>query len=68
MIYLGLFFSWQFSLFLVMVVIIPLAALVDILKSDFKENDKILWLFIVLFFSFIGSILYFMIGKKQKIA
>jgi Phospholipase_D-nuclease N-terminal len=42
--------------------------LVDILKSDFKDGStKLIWLLVVFFLSFLGVVLYFMIGKKQKI-
>ncbi len=42
-------------------------ALIDILKSTFKENDKIIWVLIVLLLPVIGPILYFMIGKSKKV-
>ncbi len=42
-------------------------ALVDILKSEFTGSNKIIWVLVVLFLPLIGSILYFVIGKKQKI-
>jgi len=53
---------------LVCLIIIPLwiIALVDILKSEFKGNDKIIWLIVVIVLPVVGAILYFLIGKKQK--
>ena len=43
-------------------------ALIDILKSDFRDtNGKIIWALVVIFLPVIGSILYFLIGKSQKI-
>ena len=40
----------------------------DILKSDFRDtNGKIIWALVVIFLPVIGSILYFLIGKSQKI-
>ncbi|WP_456376870.1 PLDc N-terminal domain-containing protein [Lutibacter sp.] len=42
-------------------------ALIDILKNKFEGNNKIVWVLIVLFLNLIGAILYFTIGKKQKI-
>jgi hypothetical protein len=43
-------------------------ALIDILKSDFRDtNGKIIWVLVVIFLPVIGSILYFLIGKSQKI-
>jgi hypothetical protein len=42
--------------------------LIDILKSNFRDtNGKIIWALVVIFLPVIGSILYFLIGKSQKI-
>lgn len=42
-------------------------ALVDILRSEFKEpNNKIVWLLVAILLPFIGSLLYFLIGRGQK--
>ena len=42
-------------------------ALIDILRSDFQGNDKVIWVLVVIFFPFLGSILYFIIGRSRKI-
>ncbi len=42
-------------------------ALVDILRNEFTQNNKIIWLLVVLFTNIIGVILYFIIGRKQKL-
>lgn len=49
------------------VFLLPLIALVDILKSKFEANNKIIWVIVVIFFPAIGTILYFLIGRNQKI-
>ena len=49
------------------VFIIPIIALVDILRNEFNGNDKLIWVLIILFLWIIGAILYFFIGRKQKI-
>jgi hypothetical protein len=41
--------------------------LINILKSKFNQNDKLVWILVVLFFNLIGAIIYFTIGRKQKI-
>lgn len=47
--------------------ILTLVCLVDIIKSDFKDNTtKLLWVVIVLLAPVIGSILYLLLGRKQK--
>ncbi|MCK8523132.1 PLD nuclease N-terminal domain-containing protein [Aquimarina sp. D1M17] len=46
--------------------IIPIIALIDILRSNFKGDNKLIWVLVVLFFNIIGSLLYFIIGIRQK--
>jgi len=69
MTYLGMVGPWQIIIILIVVFlwIIPtIIALIDILKSKFNGNDKIVWILVVLFLNLIGAILYFTIGRKQK--
>jgi len=47
--------------------IIPIIALVDVLKSEFTGNNKIIWVLVILLSWIIGAILYFFIGRNQKI-
>ena len=47
--------------------IIPIIALIDILRNEFKGNDKLIWVLVVLFLWIIGAILYYFIGRNQKI-
>jgi len=43
-------------------------ALIDILKSDFKDGtNKIVWLLVVFFLYILGVLLYYFIGRKQKV-
>ena len=46
--------------------LIPLLALISALMSDFPGNEKILWVLIILFLPFLGSVLYFLIGRNQR--
>jgi hypothetical protein len=56
------------SIFILLPSIFWIIALIDILKSDFRDtNGKIIWALVVIFLPVIGSILYFLIGKSQKI-
>ena len=55
-------------LFIIILIIIPVViALIDILKNDFKDDNKLIWILVVLLSGIIGAILYFFIGRKQKI-
>jgi len=49
------------------IAILPLLALINLLKNQFTGNDKLIWLLVILFIPIIGSILYFTIGKKNQI-
>jgi len=42
-------------------------AFIDILRSEFEHNNKLIWIIAVLLAPVIGSIAYLLIGKKQKI-
>ena len=42
-------------------------ALVDILKNDFNGSNKLIWLILVLAVPLIGVILYYFIGREQKL-
>ena len=42
-------------------------ALIDILKNEFSGSNKIIWLLVVFFLNIFGVILYYFMGRKQKI-
>ena len=44
-----------------------LDCIVDIVKNEFHGSNKIIWLLLVVFIPLLGMILYYMVGKKQKI-
>ncbi|HEY9170611.1 MAG TPA: PLD nuclease N-terminal domain-containing protein [Lutibacter sp.] len=69
MTYLGMIgpYQWIIILTAVFLGIIPaIIALIDILKNKFNDNDKIVWVLVVLFTGLLGAICYFAIGRKQK--
>ncbi|WP_347173974.1 PLDc N-terminal domain-containing protein [Polaribacter uvawellassae] len=65
--YLGFIGPFALIVILLFAIALPIIALIDILRSDFKGNDKIIWVLLVLFMNLLGTLLYFMIGAKQKI-
>jgi len=62
-----IFIAWLWLLFLLGSIVLPLIALVDILRKNFKGSDKIIWVLIVLFLPILGPILYFLMGSRQNI-
>ena len=45
----------------------PIVAIVDIVRSKFEGNLQLIWVIIIVCFNLIGAILYFIIGRNQKI-
>jgi hypothetical protein len=51
------------SLIYVLCVVLWLVALVDCLKSS--NSNKIVWVLVIILLPFLGSILYFLIGRAS---
>lgn len=67
---LGIIGSQEMILILFVAVILfllPLFALVDIVRSKFEGNMQLIWVIIVIFFNILGALLYFIIGRNQKL-
>ena len=64
----GMFFGIaEIFIIVLFIFLLPLIALIDILRSKFEGNNKVVWVLVVIFLTIIGAILYFTIGKNQKI-
>jgi hypothetical protein len=56
------------SLLMLILICLWIYTIVDILKADFEgSNDKLIWILLVILVPFIGVLLYFIIGRKNKI-
>jgi len=42
-------------------------AIINIVRSDFRDNGKIVWLLVVILLYTLGVVLYAFIGRTQKI-
>lgn len=43
-------------------------AIIEIVKSEFQDkNERLIWLLLVILLPLIGTILYFAIGRKQRL-
>lgn len=66
----GMFSLWELLMILIIIFFIsllPLIAIINVLRNDFQGNDKIVWILVILFLPFFGAILYFLIGKNRRI-
>ena len=53
-------------LVILFIILFPLFALISALTGQFPGNEKIMWVLIILFLPFLGSLLYFLIGINQR--
>lgn len=60
----GLIFTLLVILF---IFLLPLLALISVLTNQFQGNEKIMWVVIIILLPFLGSLLYFLIGKNNAI-
>lgn len=55
-------------LFYLIPFLIVVSALVDILRNEFDPNqNKVIWVIVVILVPVIGSILYWIIGRNQRV-
>ena len=61
--------EWIFILIaFCLTLVLPILAISDIVKGEFRNpNDKLIWVLIVLFMPIVGSMIYFWVGKGQKV-
>ncbi len=63
----GLSFLMMMSLITVAAFVFWIWALVDILKHEFTGSNKLIWLLAVIMVPMIGMILYWFIGREQRL-
>ncbi|MEP2772667.1 MAG: PLD nuclease N-terminal domain-containing protein [Fulvivirga sp.] len=67
---LGIPSDWIYLIIFIYLIpgILWLWALIDLVKSEFSDkNMKLVWALIIIFIPFIGSIIYLILGRKQKL-
>ncbi|WP_460560127.1 PLD nuclease N-terminal domain-containing protein [Ferruginibacter profundus] len=56
------------SIFILLILLFWLSALVNVLKSDFKDSvTKLIWVVVIIFLPMLGSLLFLFIGRVQRI-
>ena len=61
---------WQILILGIIAVlaILPVIAIIDIFKGEFKGTyDRGIWIAVVLLLNPLGTLIYFLIGKDQKV-
>lgn len=64
---LGIGFIVIFGLIILAMTVLWVYAIVDIAKSEFEGDNKMVWLLIVILVGFIGALIYFIVGREKKI-
>jgi hypothetical protein len=54
-------------LVILFIFLLPLLALISVLTNQFRGNEKIMWVVIIILLPFLGSLLYFLIGRNNAI-
>jgi hypothetical protein len=69
MILLGIVGPWQIILIFIWLsmFILPVFAIINIVKNNFKENYRLIWILVVLLLPIFGTILYFVFKNKTLI-
>jgi hypothetical protein len=50
---------------LIIQLVLIVAALVDLVRREKTKGPKWLWVLIILFFNFIGPVVYFVVGRDE---
>ncbi len=65
--FLGFFSSIFVGALVILGLLLPLFAIISLLRNDFKgSNDKVVWILVILFLPYFGSILYFLMGRPRR--
>lgn len=67
---LGVIGPFQIILILIVIlflVLLPIITIIDIVKHNFKNNDKLIWVLVTILLPFLGPLLYFIVGRKSRL-
>ena len=59
--------GWEILILLLIPFTLWLWALIDCLQSDFNNNNKLVWVILIILVPLLGAILYLAIGRNQKV-
>ena len=60
----GLFLWTMVSL---IILVLPIMALVHMFRSNMQGQDRLTWVLLVVLMPVVGSVLYFLIGRKRMV-
>lgn len=67
LLFLGGLGGFEILLFVLLPIILWVWALVDCLKSEFQGSNKLIWIIVIIFLPVLGPILYFLVGRSQRL-
>lgn len=50
------------------VIILPIIALISVFSNQFPKSEKLIWILVILFAPFFGSLIYFTLGRSKGIS
>ena len=65
--FLGGIGGWEIIFTYAIILLFPLIALINCLKSEWKDTtNKLIWVIVIIILPIVGAILYFIIGRNQR--
>ena len=52
----------------ILIVVFDVAAVIDAIRSKLSIAKKVLWILLIFFLPVLGMILYFLLGRGEKVA
>ena len=61
--------TWQLLIIVLVglfVLILPILAILSVIKHEFPGNMKVIWVIVIIVLPIIGSLIYFAIGRSTR--
>ena len=67
---LALFGTFEWIIILlsaIFLLLLPALALLHLFRHQFDANTRLIWVVVILLLPYLGSVLYFLIGRRQRL-
>jgi len=54
-------------LVIIFIIFLPVLALISVVTNQFPGNEKLVWVLIIIFLPFLGSLIYFLVGRDRRL-
>ena len=64
--FLGAFSALFIGVLVIIGLLLPILALISVLTGRFPGNEKLVWVLVIIFLPYLGSIVYFLVGRQNR--